>query len=159
MIRTGQFFRYGCSGIVLEIIGALAGDPCSAGDRAAAEAVTNYKVPVYPVQKSANNRYLIDQNNIPFMIVGDSPHSLIGRMSKSDAQFYMANRQRYGINTLWVELLCNNKTACNEDGTTFDGIAPFTTPGDISTPNPAYFQRVGDMLQLAACCCWMRLRH
>ena len=150
MIRTGQFFRYGCSGIVLEIIGALAGDPCSAGDRAAAEAVTNYKVPVYPVQKSANNRYLIDQNNMPFMIVGDSPHSLIGRMSKSDAQFYMANRQRYGINTLWVELLCNNKTACNEDGTTFDGIAPFTTPGDISTPNPAYFQRVDDMLQLAA---------
>ena len=150
MIRTGQFFRYGCSGIVLEIIGALAGDPCSAGDRAAAEAVTNYKVPVYPVQKSANNRYLIDQNNMPFMIVGDSPHSLIGRMSKSDAQFYMANRQRYGINTLWVELLCNNKTACNEDGTTFDGIAPFTTPGDISTPNPAYFHRVDDMLQLAA---------
>jgi len=150
MIRTGQFFRYGCSGIVLEIIGALAGDPCSAGDRAAAEAVTNYKVPVYPVQKSANNRYLIDQNNMPFMIVGDSPHSLIGRMSKSDAQFYMANRQRYGINTLWVELLCNNKTACNEDGTTFDGIAPFTTPGDILTPNPAYFHRVDDMLQLAA---------
>ena len=150
MIRTGQFFRYGCSGIVLEIIGALAGDPCSAGERAAAEAVTNYKVPVYPVQKSANNRYLIDQNNMPFMIVGDSPHSLIGRMSKSDAQFYMANRQRYGINTLWVELLCNNKTACNEDGTTFDGIAPFTTPGDISTPNPAYFHRVDDMLQLAA---------
>ena len=150
MIRTGQFFRYGCSAIVLAIIGALAGDPCSAGDRAAAEAVTNSKVPVYPVQKSANNRYLIDQNNIPFMIVGDSPHSLIGRMSKSDAQFYMANRQRYGINTLWVELLCNNKTACNEDGTTFDGIAPFTTPGDISTPNPAYFHRVDDMLQLAA---------
>ena len=150
MIRTGQSFRYRCSGIVLAIIGALPGDHCSAGDRAAAEAVTNYKVPVYLVQKSANNRYLIDQNNIPFMIVGDSPHSLIGRMSKSDAQFYMANRQRYGINTLWVEHLCNNKTACNEDGTTFDGIAPFTTPGDISTPNPAYFQRVDDMLQLAA---------
>jgi hypothetical protein len=84
------------------------------------------------------------------MIVGDSPHSLIGRMSKSDAEFYMANRQRYGINALWVELLCNDKTACNPNGTTFDGIAPFTTPSDISTPNPAYFQRVDDMLQIAA---------
>ena len=68
MIRTDQVFRYGCSGIVLAIIGALAGDPCSAGERAAAEAVTNYKVSVYPVQKSANNRYLIDQNDLPFMI-------------------------------------------------------------------------------------------
>jgi hypothetical protein len=87
MIRTGQFFRYRCSGIVLAIIRTLAADPCSPGDRASAQAVTNYKVPVYPVQKSANNRYLIDQNNVPFMIVGDSPHSLIGRMSKSDAQF------------------------------------------------------------------------
>ena len=84
------------------------------------------------------------------MIVGDSPHSLIGRMSKSDAEFYMANRQWYGINTLWVELLCNDKTACNADGTTFDGIRPFTTPGDISTPNPVYFQRVDDMLTIAA---------
>ena len=62
----------------------------------------------------------------------------------------MANRERYGINTLWVELLCNNKTACNSDGTTFDGIPPFTVPGDISAPNPAYFQRVDDMLNIAA---------
>jgi hypothetical protein len=84
------------------------------------------------------------------MIVGDSPHSLNGRMSKPDAEFYMANRQRYGINTLWVELLCNDKTACNADGTTFDGIPPFTTPRDISTPNSVYFQRVEDMLGIAA---------
>ena len=84
------------------------------------------------------------------MIVGDSPHSLIGRMSESDAEFYMANRQRYGINTLWVELLCNDKTACNANGTTFDRIPPFTIRGDISTPNPVYFQRVDDMLTIAA---------
>ena len=84
------------------------------------------------------------------MIVGDSPHSLIGRMSKSDAEFYMANRVQYGINTLWVELLCNNKTACNADGTTFDGIPPFTVAGDISTPNPAYFKRVDEIINIAA---------
>jgi hypothetical protein len=116
----------------------------------AAEIFTNRNLAVYPVKASSNNRYLVDQNNSPFMIVGDSPHSLIGRMSKSDAEFYMANRQRYGINTLWVELLCNDATACNVDGTTFDGIPPFTTPGDISTPNSVYFQRVDDMLTIAA---------
>ena len=146
MIGDCQFFRYVSSGIVLGVIWALTGEPSSPGDNSVAEAST----PSYPVRASSTNRYLVDQNDQPFMIVGDSPHSLIGRMSKSDVGFYMANRRRYGVNTLWVELLCNNKTGCNEDGTTFDGIAPFTTPGDLSTPNPEYFQRVDDMLKIAA---------
>jgi Protein of unknown function (DUF4038)/Putative collagen-binding domain of a collagenase len=150
MIGDGQFFRYVCSGMVLGAIWALTGEGGSGGNNAVADPSMRLNVPTYPVRASSNNRYLVDQNDQPFMIVGDSPHSLIGRMSKSDAEFYMANRQRYGVNTLWVELLCNNKTACNEDGTTFDGIAPFTTPGDLSTPNPAYFQLVDDMLKTAA---------
>src|SRR5215510_13635335 len=128
---------------------ALGAASSSAGDNTIETTVVKPRFPVYPVKPSPNNRYLVDQDNIPFMMVGDSPHSLIGRMSKSDATFYMSNRQRYGINTLWVELLCNDKTACNADGTTFDGIPPFTTPGDISTPNPAYFQRVDEMLTIA----------
>ena len=126
------------------------GEAVLARDAVAAETSTTPYVPVYPVKAGATNRYLVDQKNAPFMIVGDSPHSLIGKMSKSDAVLYMTNRQRYGINTLWVELLCNDKTACNADGTTFDHIPPFTTPGDISTPNTAYFQRVDDMLNIAA---------
>jgi hypothetical protein len=136
--------------VALGVILALAGEVLLAGGVAATEIPTRPETPVYPLKASANNRYLVDQNNVPFMIVGDSPQSLIGRMSKSDAAFYMANRQRYGINTLWVNLLCNNATACNADGTTFDGIPPFTTPGDISTPNPAYFERADDMLKIAA---------
>jgi hypothetical protein len=43
------------------------------------------------------------------------------------------------------DLLCNTYTGGNPNGTTFDGIAPFTTAGDLSTPNPA-FQRVDDMI-------------
>jgi hypothetical protein len=84
------------------------------------------------------------------MIVGDSPQSLLGRMSQPDAADYTANRQQYGINTLWVNLLCNDATACNADGTTFDGTAPFTTPRDVSTPNPAYFEHADNMLKIAA---------
>jgi Protein of unknown function (DUF4038) len=135
-------------GAVALVVGALGGDAYS-DDRATAKLFTGSYVPAYPLKVSSNNRYLVDQNNVLFMIVGDSPHSLIGRMSKPEAEFYMANRERFGINTLWVELLCNNKTACNSDGTTFDGIPPFTVPGGISTPNPAYLQRVDDMLNIA----------
>ena len=36
------------------------------------------------------------------------------------------------------------------DGTTYDGIAPFTTPGDLSTPNEAYFARADAWSRLAA---------
>ena len=57
----------------------------------------------------------------------------------------MANRRSYGINTLWINLFCICKEA-----KTFDGIVPFLVPGDIATPNPAYFQRVDDMLRIAA---------
>ena len=106
--------------------------------------------PAYPLKASPNNRYLIEQNDVPFLIVGNSPQALIGNLSLMEAAFFMKNRRRYGINALWINLLCNDGTGCNNDGTTFDGIAPFTTANDLSTPNPAYFERADSVIDLAA---------
>lgn len=106
--------------------------------------------PVYPLKASANNRYLVDQNNVPFLMVGDSPQTLIGNASVEQAASYMANRRKYGVNTLWVSLLCDYEDVCKKDATTFDGLAPFTSPGDLSTPNPAYFARADEMIKIAA---------
>jgi hypothetical protein len=106
--------------------------------------------PAFPLHADPTNRYLLDSNNVPFLMVGDAPQALIGNLSKHLADVFMANRQKYGINALWINLLCDSYTACNSDGTTFDGIAPFTTPGDLSTPNPVYFDRAADMIALAA---------
>src|SRR5882724_7892706 len=107
--------------------------------------------PVYPLRASANNRYLVDQNNTPFLMVGDSPQHLIANLSQQEAAAFMANRRGYGINTLWINLLCIFTVAsCNREAKTFDGIVPFLVPGDIATPNPAYFQRVDDVLRIAA---------
>jgi hypothetical protein len=103
----------------------------------------------YPLKTSSVGRYLVDQNNVPFMIVGDSPQSLIVNLSEADAAAYFADRMAAGFNSVWINLLCNTYTGGNPNGTTFDGIAPFTTAGDLSTPNPAYFQRVDDMINLA----------
>jgi hypothetical protein len=105
---------------------------------------------VFPLKVSANRRTLVDQNNVPFLMIGDSPQDLIGKLSPAQAEYFMANRQGYGVNALWVNLLCNWGTFCNVDGTTYDGIAPFTEPGDLATPNPVYFQRAADMINLAA---------
>ena len=107
-------------------------------------------LPVFPLKPSANNRYLVDQNNVPFLMIGDAPQAMVGNLSVKQAKYFMTNRAKYGVNALWVNLLCDSYTACNTDGTTFDGIQPFTTPGDLSTPNPVYFDRAAKMLDAAA---------
>ena len=104
----------------------------------------------YPLKASGNGRYLVDQNNLPFLLAGDSPQALIGDLSEDQADSYLADRQARGFNGLWINLLCDSYTGCNSDGTTYDGIAPFTTAGDLSTPNPLYFQRADYMINLAA---------
>ena len=95
-------------------------------------------------------RYLVDQNGVPFLITGESPQALIGDLTESDAALFFANRRAHGFNTVWINLLCNDYTGCRADGSTWDGIPPFTTPGDLSTPNEAYFSRADRMIQLAA---------
>jgi hypothetical protein len=110
---------------------------------------------VFPLKASANNRYLVDRDDVPFLMVGDSPQALIGNLSETQAETFISNRARHGVNALWINLLCASYTACNADGTTYDSIAPFMTGSgpsdyDLSTPNPAYFQRVDDMLTIAA---------
>jgi hypothetical protein len=105
---------------------------------------------VYPLKVAKSRRYLVDQRGAPFMIVGDSPQSMIGNLSLSEAASYIANRKAAGFNSLLVDVLCAKYTGCREDGTTADGIRPFTTPGDLSTPNPAYFARVDAMIRLTA---------
>ena len=126
---------------------------CMAGHGRPGEAqlsVTPGDFPAYPLKASDNGRYLVDQNGIPTLLVGDSPHSLFVNLSPQQADAYFANRASYGINAVWVEVLCNTYTAGRPDGSTYDGIIPFTTPGDMSTPNPAYFRRVDQMVRLAA---------
>jgi hypothetical protein len=109
-------------------------------------AARNY---AFPLHVSKNHRYLVDRKGVPFMIVGDSPQALIGNLSLKDAANFIADRKTAGFDALWVNLLCAAYTACRSDGSTYDGIAPFTHTGDLSTPNPAYFDRASAMVQLA----------
>jgi hypothetical protein len=107
-----------------------------------------------PLKASSNSRYLVDQYGTPFLIMGDSPQAMVGNLSPGDMASYMADRKNLGFNALWVNLLCDNYTGCNSDGTTYDGLAPFTSGSDpsnynLSTPNSAYFSRVDSMVSLA----------
>jgi hypothetical protein len=121
---------------------------------------SNVFAQAYPVRKSANGRYLVDQMNHPFLITGDAPQALMVNISTAEAETYFANRESHGFNALWINLLCATYTAGREDGSTYDGILPFTgyLPGhagdplyyNLATPNPAYFARCDQMLSMAA---------
>jgi Protein of unknown function (DUF4038)/Putative collagen-binding domain of a collagenase len=104
----------------------------------------------YPLKQGPNRRYLVDQKNVPFLIAGDSPQALMVNLSEAEADFYFADRQSHGFNTVWINLLCRKGTGGRNDGTTTDGIHPFTQPDDLSTPNEAYFSRCDRMIRLAA---------
>lgn len=104
----------------------------------------------FPLAVGPTGRYLVDSTGRPFMIVGDSPQSLIVNLSPAQASRYFADREAVGFNSVWINLLCDTYTGGRENDTTYDGIAPFTTEDDLATPNPAYFARVDDMLRLAA---------
>jgi chitodextrinase len=104
----------------------------------------------YPLKVGPTGRYLVDQQGTPFLIAGDSPQALMVNLSEAEADSFFADRQAAGFNTVWVNLLCATYTGGRADGSTYDGIVPFTTEGDLSTPNERYFARVDDMLALAA---------
>jgi hypothetical protein len=106
--------------------------------------------PVFPLKESPTKRYLVDSEGHPFLIVGDSPQSLITNLSVAEAKTYFTDREAAGFNSAWINLLCDTYTGGRADGTTYDGIPPFTTLGDLSTPNPAYFARASQMISLAA---------
>jgi Protein of unknown function (DUF4038)/Putative collagen-binding domain of a collagenase len=106
--------------------------------------------PVFPLQVDSTRRYLIDQRSQPFLIVGDSPQAMVVNLSEQQAAQFLANRRRAGFNSVWVNLLCDKYTGGRDDGSTYDGIQPFQTVGDLSTPNEAYFERVDAIVRLAA---------
>jgi hypothetical protein len=115
-----------------------------------------FAAPVFPVKPDATHRYLVDQNNSPFLLLGDSPQGLIVDLSTAEADAFFADRVAHGFNTVWINLLANTYTGGRANGSTYDGILPFTAnvPGtgsyDLTATNESYFARVDTMVNLAA---------
>jgi hypothetical protein len=104
--------------------------------------------PVYPLKVGPTRRYLVDQNNVPFLIHGDTPWSLIVELSEPDAELYLENRRQKGFNSVIVNLI-EHKFSSNPPNT-LAGDPPFLTPGDFSTPNEKYFAHADWVIRQAA---------
>ena len=139
------------AGLAAYVRRARSAAPAPAGVRVARPAtLLPTRAPAFPLSVARSGRYLVDRDGRPFLIVGDSPQALVVDLSETQAEHFFANREAAGFNSVWVNLLCNQYTGGRANGTTYDGIAPFTSAGNLATPNPAYFRRVDAMIHLAA---------
>jgi hypothetical protein len=93
--------------------------------------------PAYPLKVSASRRYLVDQKDVPFLLQGDAPWSLIVGLTKAEAEQYLENRHRKGFNSIIVNLI--EHKFCAHPPMNRYGDGPFTVPGDFLTPNERYF--------------------
>lgn len=82
-------------------------------------------------------RYLADQAGKPFLIHGESAWSLLVQLNKPEADLYFDDRKKLGVNLVMVNLL--EHLYADHAPLNRDGQGPFSTPGDFSTPNEAYF--------------------
>jgi hypothetical protein len=109
-----------------------------------------------PLKASASRRHLVDQNNVPFLMMGDAAHSLISAIGPTDMTTYMSSRASQGFNAIEVFAPCDSYIGnCPGSGASFSGVNPFTSGSspsdyDISTPNPSYWSIVDNMLSTAA---------
>ena len=117
--------------------------------------------PAYPLKASLSGRYVVDSNNVPFLIIGDAPHSIITNLNKTDAATYLTDRGSQGFNALWIELLCDSYTGgvgtegSPNYGHDINGNNPFTSTlaggyYDLTMPNSAYWANVDSIVQMAA---------
>ncbi len=99
-----------------------------------------------PLKVSANHRYLVDQDDRPFLIHGDTAWSIITALTRAEAEAYFANRVAKGFNAIIVNLIEHKFNG----PLTRTGEHPFKDPQDLSTPNDAYFEHADWIMEQAA---------
>jgi hypothetical protein len=101
----------------------------------------------FPVQVSANRRYLVDGRGEPFLLHGDTAWSLIVQLNKEETEEYLQNRRQKGFNAILANLI--ERFYADHPPRNKYGEPPFTKPDDFSTPNEAYFTHVDWVIRRA----------
>ncbi|HEX8630905.1 MAG TPA: glycoside hydrolase family 140 protein [Catenuloplanes sp.] len=87
----------------------------------------------FPLKASANNRYLVGANNQPFYFAADTGWFLPEMATAAEFDLYLDNRAAKGFNTVMVMAphFWNDRNRA--------GQLPFTTSGNLATPNEAWW--------------------
>lgn len=102
----------------------------------------------FPLRVATGQRHLVDQNGRPFLMVGDTPWSLMTGVTRAEAETYLEDRRQRGFNAIIVNIVEHYYNGpVNKEGN-----APFQKTGnvyDFSRPVEAYFAHVDYVLGLA----------
>ncbi|HET7545424.1 MAG TPA: DUF4038 domain-containing protein [Polyangiaceae bacterium] len=102
----------------------------------------------FPLKFSANKRYLVDQNNVPFLINQASSWGLIQSLSTADATDYLDALKQRGFNAVLVSIISYDvRMAGNPPN--WQQTSPFKTQWDYSSYNEDYFAHADAVINLA----------
>ncbi|TQF17107.1 DUF4038 domain-containing protein [Myxococcus llanfairpwllgwyngyllgogerychwyrndrobwllllantysiliogogogochensis] len=157
--RPARLLRMALLGAICSVMTACSAQVETSGDAVALDTTSQKSIGptfTFPLKVSANQRYLVDQNNVPFLVNGFNPQSIVTGVDPADFNTIFATKASQGVNAADVWLI---QDYSKPDSSTWDGIKPFTGTlaqtcdygpcWDLSTPNEAYFARV-DALVAAA---------
>jgi hypothetical protein len=101
--------------------------------------------PAFPLKLSANRRYLVDQNDRPFFVLGDTPWFL-QKLPLEDVRRILDDRKAKGFNTLFLEILDDS---CMPSHDAYGNVA-FQPDRDITKPVEAYWRYADTVMDEAA---------
>ena len=99
----------------------------------------------FPLTLSADGRYLKDQSDNPFFLVGDSPWYLDVTLTASEIETYLDDRAQRGFNAILLEVISRNYQPNGTNNA--NNSRPFTTADDFTTPGIRYWQFVDSVLR------------
>ncbi|HZW01202.1 MAG TPA: DUF4038 domain-containing protein, partial [Candidatus Deferrimicrobium sp.] len=102
----------------------------------------------FPLRLASGGRYLVDADDRPFLMQGDSAWSLFTVPTLDEVDEYLADRASRGFNAIVADLI--EALIAYDPPRNVEGEAPFLVPGDFSTPNEAYFARCDRIVELSA---------
>lgn len=98
----------------------------------------------FPIRVSDNQRYMVDQNNKPFLYHADTGWLIFSDLTMEEAEEYFDDRLEKAFNTIQVMLLPMWSNLVNRKG---EGAF---IEGDLSKPNEEYFKHVDRIISIAA---------
>lgn len=107
---------------------------------------------VFPLRAAPGGRYLEDQRGVPFLIKGEAAWLALANLTEAEQETYLADRAARGFNLIEVMLTNHAYTRSPNPVPPANrhGEQPFRLPGDLSTPDDAYFDRAVAFVDRAA---------
>ena len=102
--------------------------------------------PVFPLKVADSRRFLQDAAGHPFFYLADTAWQMLRRLDDAEMKRYLDKRKEQGFSAIQVQLLPEGWTDADTDPA---GQPLLLAPGDLSQPNPAYFDRAASLLRAA----------